>query len=1006
MSFKCSITSQLSFCLTLISLVSGTGQALAQTTTYVYDDDDRLVQVAKPNGVARNYTYDNANNLVENLINFTLSGISPNSGVVGSVVTITGSNFSDQTVAFNGIPATIISLTATTISVQVPVGATTGQLTVTSGSVTKSAGTFYVVVPGPSTFAPTSGVVGTQVTITGSGFDGAQVSFGGVPATILSTTPVSLTVVVPPTALTGSLVVYSGQQTQTLGTFNVTPSVSGFLPVSGLPGTAVAISGGGLASASATINSIPAPILSSTPDQLVVSVPGGATSGPLAVTVGAQTLQAGTFSVLTSSTNVLTTFSIPVASPGSTVTLFGSQFNPASTVVKVAGQTATITAITSTSVTFTVPPMVVPLAPDGSPGIAAQVSVQDIIGTAVAPRPLYLLPRITSTSTFTSSTPTSTTLSAIGDGGLIFLQDSQLDDRLLALDVDNVVGHGYLQLFIFKPDNTWESIDFAPRFIFDYTSPSRFTRTLNLGVQGAQVILAKFASDANVGNTATGRVQFTGLSTPGSVFVLHSFTGDANHPNLNSALVQASDGNFYGLTYDGGASNTGSIYRLTPQGEYTLMHSFVEAEGIPGSSSIEGGTMRGLLQASDGALYGTANGGGDSGFGTLFKMTLNGTFTVLHSFKGVTGNPPDGIGPEGNLIEASDGSLYGVTYRGGTNDKGTVFRVAPDPAVSSSTNAATSASARSQKPTTDVGFQPPTDRVSTVYSFGTALGDPINPNGLLLAPDGTLAGTSTGGGANACPDANGADIGCGTFFSLTPSTGELVFSSFPAPIVNVPPTPDVRAYHPASGVVFARDNRFWGLTSAELGSIFSIANAGDSPTIENLFFGGDGSHPLGSLLLGRDGNFYGTTVFAGFSDLGTLFRLEFPDSPVRLASFNGLNGSSPSSGVIQGRDGNFYGTTDLGGANNEGTVYRFTLAAFPLVSALSPSSGAPLTQVVITGNNLNGTTAVQFNGVNATFSVDSPTQITATVPTGATSGYVKIMNRYGLAESPVKFIVP
>jgi len=60
---------------------------------------------------------------------------------------------------------------------------------------------------------------------------------------------------------------------------------------------------------------------------------------------------------------------------------------------------------------------------------------------------------------------------------------------------------------------------------------------------------------------------------------------------------------------------------------------------------------------------------------------------------------------------------------------------------------------------------------------------------------------------------------------------------------------------------------------------------------------------------GSDGNFYGTTVFAGFSDLGTIFRLEFPDTPVRIASFNGLNGSSPTSGVIQGKDGNFYGTS-------------------------------------------------------------------------------------------------
>ena len=130
-----------------------------------------------------------------------------------------------------------------------------------------------------------------------------------------------------------------------------------------------------------------------------------------------------------------------------------------------------------------------------------------------------------------------------------------------------------------------------------------------------------------------------------------------------SVLIQASDGNFYGVTYGGGASNDGVIFKMTPSGTETVLYSF------------SGGTMDGenpdsLMQASDGNLYGTTYIGGISsntcggleGDGVLFKLTMSGVESILHFFSGGT---TDGCQPSG-LIQAENGNLYGITSFGGT----------------------------------------------------------------------------------------------------------------------------------------------------------------------------------------------------------------------------------------------------------------------------------------------------------------------------------------------------
>ena len=144
--------------------------------------------------------------------------------------------------------------------------------------------------------------------------------------------------------------------------------------------------------------------------------------------------------------------------------------------------------------------------------------------------------------------------------------------------------------------------------------------------------------------------------------VLSRFNG-ANGKFSSAPLMRAADGNFYGTAEDGGAFDKGTIFRMTPAGVYTVLHSF---SGNPDGNAPKAG----LIQASDGNFYGTTYFGGGLTYGCVFRMTPDGTVTVIHAF-GST--PTDGQNPRASLIQARDGNLWGTTQKGGNADRGTVF---------------------------------------------------------------------------------------------------------------------------------------------------------------------------------------------------------------------------------------------------------------------------------------------------------------------------------------------
>jgi uncharacterized repeat protein (TIGR03803 family) len=177
------------------------------------------------------------------------------------------------------------------------------------------------------------------------------------------------------------------------------------------------------------------------------------------------------------------------------------------------------------------------------------------------------------------------------------------------------------------------------------------------------------------GSTTAGGASGDGtvfeITPAGTLTTLHSFDGTDGATPFD-APVQATDGNFYATTPGGGAYGQGTVFKMTPSGTLTTLYSFCAQAGCPDGSDPEGG----LIQGTDGNFYGTTNSGGTSsgcgsdGCGTVFKITPAGTLTTLHSFQ-----DSDGDNPYDALVQATDGNFYGTTHNDGAVGDGTVFRI-------------------------------------------------------------------------------------------------------------------------------------------------------------------------------------------------------------------------------------------------------------------------------------------------------------------------------------------
>ena len=446
---------------------------------------------------------------------------------------------------------------------------------------------------------------------------------------------------------------------------------------------------------------------------------------------------------------------------------------------------------------------------------------------------------------------------------------------------------------------------------------------------------------------------------------LHSFdVTDGQYPE--AGLVQGTNGDFYGTTYFGGTgtacfSGCGTVFKITPSGALTTLHSFDITDG----SWI----IAGLVQGTNGDFYGTTFEGGASdncfdGCGTIFKITPSGTLTTLHSFNFYT----DGASPEAGLVQGTNGDFYGATEEGGANGYGTVFKITPS------------------------------GTLTTLHSFDVT--DGANPlAGLVQATNGRFYGTTGGGGTStACFS------GCGTVFKITPSGALTTLHSFD----------NTDGANPYAALVQATNGDFYGTTYfggtgtacfSGCGTVFKITPSGALTTLHS-FDNTDGANPYAALVQATNGDFYGTTGEGGANGYGTVFKITPSGTLTTLHTFAGYptDGGTPVAGLVQATNGKFYGTTFQGGANGDGTVFSVSVGLGPFVET-QPTSDKVGAVVKILGTDLIGTTSVTFNGTAATFAVVSSSEIKTAVPTGATTGTVKVTTPKGTLKSNVVFRV-
>jgi uncharacterized repeat protein (TIGR03803 family) len=353
---------------------------------------------------------------------------------------------------------------------------------------------------------------------------------------------------------------------------------------------------------------------------------------------------------------------------------------------------------------------------------------------------------------------------------------------------------------------------------------------------------------------------------------LHSFQDFPNGANPYAGLVQGSDGNFYGTTFNGGTNGgNGTVFKISTNGALTSLYSF--------TSGDDGGhPVGGVVQGSDGNFYGTTDLGGTNRVGTVFEVNSNGALTSLYSFSG--GN--DGAYPQAGLAHGSDGDFYGTTARGGTNGAGTVFKIGANGALIS------------------------------LYSF-TGSNDGAYPiAGLVQGSDGSFYGTTQYGGTNKA----------GTVFKISTGGALVSLHSF---------TGSNDGGYPAAGLAQGSDGNFYGTTVNDGtygyygGTVFKISTNGALSNLYSFTGNLDGSQPYAGLVQDGDGDFYGTTYAGGTNGNGTVFRVSTNGALTSLYSFTGGNdGEFPQSGLAHGSDGYFHGTTYGGGTNGNGTVFQIS----------------------------------------------------------------------------------
>ncbi len=430
-------------------------------------------------------------------------------------------------------------------------------------------------------------------------------------------------------------------------------------------------------------------------------------------------------------------------------------------------------------------------------------------------------------------------------------------------------------------------------------------------------------------------------------------------------MIQGTDGNLYGAA-NGGAHGQGEIFRMTPSGDLTTIYRFCKKSNCPDGSIPEN-----VVLGSDGNIYGvTVGGGSDVGFtlgsGTVFKITPGGELTTLYTFCPIAGCA-DGRAPRGISL-ASDGNFCGTTQVGGKFSQGTIFSLSP------------------------------TGTFKLLHTFCSQSncgdgGDPQSPP--TQGIDGNFYGTAYSGGAH-----NG-----GVIYQITAAGVYKVLYNFCSYQTSCPTGAD-----PMGALTQDAAGNFFGTTAfggdtRNDGVVFEFT-AKNQYKILHTLQGYDGNVPQSQLALASNGSLYGVTQGGGGPAEGNIYKVTSAGVFKSFFAFRCCNeGYDPVYSLFQSTNGLLYGTTNYGTSPCcYGTIFSVSDNMGPLVETV-PTAGKVGKQIFILGNGLTGSTTVKFNGKAAAFTVVSDTEITATVPSGATTGKVSVVTPSGTLNSNPQFVV-
>jgi uncharacterized repeat protein (TIGR03803 family) len=435
-------------------------------------------------------------------------------------------------------------------------------------------------------------------------------------------------------------------------------------------------------------------------------------------------------------------------------------------------------------------------------------------------------------------------------------------------------------------------------------------------------------------------------------------SGDPTHPTWPGIIAQGRDGNLYSTTPTALGGSNGAVFNVTPSGSVTVLTTF-------GSG---GAPQSGLTLGIDGNFYGTTFGCSVGSDGSIFKVTAGGNLSTLYNFTGGS----DGSCSTAPPIQGIDGNFYGTATSSNTNGVfGSVYKITG------------------------------TGKFTTLHDFANTDGAvPDAP--LMQANTGILYGVTHSGGSNG--------TNAGEVFKTTTSGAFSVLATFNGN----------NASHSVAPLIQGSDGNFYGtavnggLGPTNNGTVFKITLTGTLTVLHSFAGSGDGAFPFGGLVQASDGNLYGTTSQATASaGCGTIFRISNGNfQTIFTFPSDGSLGCNPQATLVQHTNGTLYGDTNGGGStiggvcsSGCGTFFNLDASLPPFVS-LRPSSGRVGSTVGILGQGFSNSSVVAFNGVPATtVTLTGTTFLTATVPAGASTGFVTVTTGPTVLTSTVKYVV-